>query len=411
MESMMSKIKLAGTGCVVGDYLYANVDFNSDAFRKYLSLKPGDGGLVPGHLVFLEDLCRFANADYKTISSDLTCGKSPDKFNIGGPAIVAMIHAAQLLAHKGISVDFKGAAGKDDTAFRIFKILEKTPLSSKNFKISDGMTPFTEVLSDPNYNEGKGERTFINNIGAAWDLKPEDIDNSFFSSDVLLFGATALVPNLHDNLTDLLRKGRDAGKFNIVITVFDFRNEMKAPDKKWPLGQSDESYTLLDLLIVDHVEALRLSGESNIDKALAFFIKKGVKAFLVTNGAKDISIYSDGTAFKKVGLTTLPISSYVSRELTEHPERKGDTTGCGDNFAGGVISSVSSQLQDCGQRSSLDLVQAAAWGVASGGFACFYIGGTYIENNPGEKLERVSFYFKNYAEEIKDIYKIKSLDI
>ena len=407
----MSKLKLAGTGCSVGDYLYANVDFTSEAFRKYLSHKPGDGGLVPGHLVFLDDLCRFANADYKTISQNLTGGKSPDKFNIGGPAIVAMIHAAQILAHKGISADFKGAAGKDDTAFRIFKILEKTPLSSKNFKISDGMTPFTDVLSDPNYNGGKGERTFINNVGAAWDLGPDDIDNSFFSSDVLLFGATALVPKLHDNLTSLLRKGRDAGKFNIVITVFDFRNEMKSPDKRWPLGENDESYKLLDLLIVDHVEALRLSGENNIDKAIAFFIKKGVKAFLVTNGAKDISIYSDGTAFRKLDLSFLPISSYVAKELAAHPERKGDTTGCGDNFAGGVISSVCSQLQECGQRSCLDLVQAAAWGVASGGFACFYIGGTYLENNPGEKLERVAFYFKNYAEEIKGRYEIKNLEI
>lgn len=411
MESMMSKFKLAGTGCMVGDYLYANVDFNGEGFKKYLSVKPGDGGLVPGHLVFLDDLSRFANTDYKTISNDLTGGKSPDKFNIGGPAIVAMIHAAQLLAHKDVSVDFKCATGKDDTAFRISKILEKTPLSAKNFKVTDALTPFTDVLSDPNFNEGKGERTFINNIGAAWELGPEDIDSSFFDADVLLFGATALVPKIHDNLTSLLRKGREAGKFNIVITVFDFRNEMKAPDKKWPLGESDESYKLLDLLIVDHVEALRLSGESDIKKALDFFIKKGVKAFLVTNGAKDISLYSDGTAFKKIDLTTFPISAYVSRELTEHPERKGDTTGCGDNFAGGVISSVCSQLQDCGKAAPIDLVQAAAWGVASGGFACFYIGGTYIENNPGEKLERVSFYFKNYVEQIKDRYEIKSLNI
>ncbi|OGV34779.1 MAG: hypothetical protein A2020_09665 [Lentisphaerae bacterium GWF2_45_14] len=407
----MNKFKLAGTGCSVGDYLYANVDFTSETFRKYLSHKPGDGGLIPGHLVFLDDLCRFANADYKTISQDLTGAKSPDKFNIGGPAIVSMINAAQLIAHKGISADFRGAAGKDDTAFRIFKILEKTPISAKNFKISDAMTPFTDVLSDPNYNEGKGERTFINNVGAAWDLGPEDIDNSFFDSDVLLFGATALVPKLHDGLTDLLRKGRDAGKFNIVITVFDFRNEMKFPDKRWPLGESDESYKLLDLLIVDHVEALRLSGESNINNAMAFFIKKGVKAFLVTNGAKDISIYSDGTAFRKLDLTSLPISSYVTEELSAHPERKGDTTGCGDNFAGGVIASVCSQLQDSGPRSPIDLVQAAAWGVASGGFACFYIGGTYLEQTPGEKLERVAFYFKNYVEEIKNYYKVRNLEI
>ena len=54
----MSKkpVTVSVTGCSLVDCVYANVNFASDAFKKYSSVKPGDGGLVPGQLVFMESL-------------------------------------------------------------------------------------------------------------------------------------------------------------------------------------------------------------------------------------------------------------------------------------------------------------------------------------------------------------------
>jgi len=36
-----------------------------------------------------------------------------------------------------------------------------------------------------------------------------------------------------------------------------------------------------------------------------------------------------------------------------------------------------------------DIIEASLWGVASGGFACFYVGGTWFEKNKGEKLREI----------------------
>ena len=139
---------------------------------------------------------------------------------------------------------------------------------------------------------------FINSIGAAWDYRPEELDDDFFNSDIVVFGGTALVPLIHDDLTSLLKKAKSKGCMTIVNTVFDFRNEKTDPSKRWPLGESDESYRYIDLLITDQEEALRLSGEHDQQSALKFFQKNKVSSLIITNGSKNILAYSDGQIFR-----------------------------------------------------------------------------------------------------------------
>jgi len=43
----------------------------------------------------------------------------------------------------------------------------------------------------------------------------------------VLFGGTALVPNIHSELTELVKTGKDSGCVTIVTTVYDFPNERK----------------------------------------------------------------------------------------------------------------------------------------------------------------------------------------
>lgn len=388
------KIIISGTGCALGDFLYNGISFGSRAFEKYLSRKPGDGGLSPGKLVFTEELEKFSAIPYRKLLHEITGGRQPDAFNVGGPSLVSLVHAAQLLGTDGYKVRYFGLAGGDETARKILKIVEKTPLDTENYHTTRlRESPFTDVFSDPLYDNGNGERTFVNNIGAAWECTPQYLSESFFRSDVVSFGGTALVPNIHKNLTPLLGTAKKNGCITVVNTVFDFLNEKLNPDKAWPLVDTG-AFSMIDLLIMDQVEAFRISGSNDIGKTTDFFISSGVSTFVITNGASDVLAWSNGNLFKSSPLIRLPVSRKVTG-IIKSGSVKGDTTGCGDNFAGGIIASLGWQLRTS-KKGNFDLEDALSWGIASGGFTCFIIGGTYTEDRPGEKLDRITELQKDY---------------
>ena len=388
----MKKIRISGVGCCLLDRIYDNVNFQSEAFRKYISKKAGDGGLEPGKLTFEEEVERFAGQSFSSeILPLLTEGREPQKENVGGPCIVALINASQL-AYKESIVSFYGCRGDDRVGEEIASKLKQTKLDLSHYRIQkDSETPSTTVLSDPNYAGGHGERTFVNTIGASWHYLPEEVDNSFYESDICVFGSTALVPRIHQGLCAMLKRAKSKGRITVVNTVYDFLSEKEHPGQRWPMGESDESYQHIDLLIVDHEEALRLSGCSDIPSSIAFFREKGAGAVLVTNGAQNIWLWADSPLFGKVEQQTMPVSAAVGEALKQG--KKGDSTGCGDNFAGGVIGALARQLsEDC----SFDLLDACRWGIVSGGFACFYYGGTNLEQQEGEKYSHLQNLYDQY---------------
>jgi len=376
--------------------LYNNIDFKSDEVMKHISKERGDGGLAPGKLVFQEEFEQYSSIKLDRFIKEITGGRIYDKINIGGPSIVSLINAAQLTDRGKCDVRFFGRAGNDENGRYLVSSLAKTPVILRDFKFVESRTPSTLVLSDPSYDNGHGERMFINSIGASWDYNPDELDDDFFNSDIVVFGGTALVPNIHDNLTALLNKAKSRGCITIVNTVFDFRNEKKNPSERWPMGDGDESYRLTDLLITDKEEALRMSGKTTINDAALFFQSKKVPAFIITNGSSDISYFSDGSYFNAVPESSLPVSEDIRNELKK--QSGGDTTGCGDNLVGGVIASVVNQkIRSTGKP---DLNEACSWGIISGGYACFYMGGTFFEESPGDKLSRIEPYYDKYRKQI-----------
>ena len=390
----MDKVRISGVGCCLLDRIYDHIDFRSESFCKYLSKKAGDGGLEPGKLTFEEELERFSG---KSFSSDLlpllTQGRKADKENIGGPCIVALINAAQLAYRESI-VSFYGCRGDDDVADELLQKLSLTKLDLNHYRVQKcSETASTSVLSDPDFDNGHGERTFVNVIGASWHYLPEEVDETFYDSEICVFGGTALVPRIHQGLSTMLKRAKSKGCLTVVNTVYDFINEKEHPEQRWPMGDGDEAYRFIDLLIVDHEEAIRLSGCADISSSIAFFREKGTGAVLVTNGAHDVSIWADSPLFGKVAEQTMPVSSAVGEALRQG--RKGDSTGCGDNFAGGVIGSLARQMHN-GQQTMFNLKEACRWGIVSGGFACFYYGGTYFEQTEGEKLSRLQGLYDQY---------------
>jgi len=388
--------KVSGTGCCLVDRLYNNISFRSESVAGYLSRERGDGGLTPGKLVFQEELEKFSSRELEQILLDITGGRPPDKINIGGPAIVALIHAAQITEDPGCSYQFYGFGGQDQEGRFLLSTLGKTPVKLEHYELHDNSTPSTIVLSDPAYNRGQGERMFINSIGGAWDFSPERIDEEFFTSDMVVFGGTALVPQIHEHLEELLKKAKSKGCITVVNTVFDFRSEKSSPGSRWPLGKSDDSYTMIDLLVMDREEALCLSGEKSMDQAMEFFRKMGTGAVVVTNGAENIRACSAGNLFEQLQDTCMPVSDAVAQKIkTGIP---GDTTGCGDNFVGGIISSLVDQVNKASGKP--DLREACSWGIVSGGYSCFHLGGTYLEESRGEKRSMLLPYYREYKKQV-----------
>ena len=394
---MRKKITISGTGCALADNLYTNIDFSTIEFKKYLSKTHADGGLSPGRLVFTEEFENFTGDKFENLLKEISGDKAPESFNIGGPSIVSLINASQLLFDDDVEILFYGAIGKDDIGRKIQESLKSVKINFSNYKAFDSPSPFTDVFSDPNYDHGRGERIFVNNIGAAWEYAPKHLNDAFFKSDITVFGGTALVPNIHDNLTTLLSKAKRHGSFTIVNTVYDFRNEKKYPNKNWPLVEGENSYELIDLLITDLEEALKISGTKNIDPALDYFKTKRVKNVIITQGPNPVYGFSADDAFKNSPLFKLPVSEAVSYELAKG-NVNGDTTGCGDNFVGGVIASLAKQMSDGSVK--FDLQKAVKLGVASGGFACFYYGGVFSESTIGQKYKLVANYLEKYQSQL-----------
>lgn len=396
---MSKTITIHGTGCCLVDFLYPRCDFAAPAFQSRLSRKEGDGGLGIGKLVFAEDFERFAGKPYSEALGELS-GDSP-AWNLGGPAVVSLVHAAQVLGGAA-EVSFYGVRGGDKTGDLAEEALSRlgfAPAGTRKtgpgylLKRRAGPTPRTDVLSDPAFDGGHGERTFINLLGAAALFGPGDLDGDFFKAGLVCFGGTALTPLIHDSLTELLAGAKQNGAVTLVNLVYDFRSEQKSPGLKWKLGKHDDAYPVIDLLIADRDEALKTSGQRDSGAALAWFLEKGCGAAVITEGSRPVRLAAGKGIFRPLDEQRLPVSEAVNRELAAHPEKRGDTTGCGDNFAGGLIAGLAVALAGGG---SPNLVEACIPGIAAGGCACFTLGGVFYEQKPGEKRELLEPFIADY---------------
>ena len=389
-------MRINGLGCSLVDNIYSPIDFGSDAYKKWSRENNNRTGIITGGLIFGEDLEKSSGRKYKDILNEIT-GKnlSPDK-NVGGPAVVALINIVQMIEENKISIGFFGARADDENGRYIAEKLGLFDIDLSGYIVVDGQTPFTDVLSDPSYNNNNGERSFVNYIGAAGQISGHDIDDSFFDADILIYGGTALTPLLHDDLSFLLKKGKENDCYNFVNTVYDFRNQNINPDKPWPLVSKNDDFKLIDLLITDNEEALKISGQRTKEEAVRFFAEMGIRSVIITHGSEEIFCFSDGTFFVEKSSFGLSVSESAGRKMKQlDGESSADTTGCGDNFAGGVYASTALQLKN-NRSIKPSLKQAAAWGVVSGGFAGLYQGGVYYEEKPGEKLEKLKSLFEEY---------------
>jgi sugar/nucleoside kinase (ribokinase family) len=297
-------------------------------------------------------------------------------------------------------VHFYSCLGDDSVSEKLQYGLSGFPLRINNKIVENRSTPSTVVLSDPTWCDYAGERTFINTLGSALDFSADMLDEDFFNSDICLWGGTALVPPLHDGLASLCAKVHQKGGFNIVGTVYDFRNQSADPSGPWPLGTHENpAYPWIDILITDWEEALRLSQKEDAVSAARFFLDSGCGACIITRGKEDVYVETRSERFVDIPGQKYPVSRWVNEDLHSHPDLKGDTTGCGDNFMGGVLVSVARQISEF-DKEKIDLRDAVMEGICTGGFSLYQVGGVFRENTAGEKEAGINRIKKHYREQI-----------
>lgn len=117
-----------------------NIDFNSETFKKFQSKSPGDGGINPGHLSFVDALQHYAGISLNEIRKIQGWNRQPDKCNLGGPCVVALVNAAQLTNKNDgkKNVKYFGAIAEDKAGQSILSFLRKTPVDISNYKIIEG---------------------------------------------------------------------------------------------------------------------------------------------------------------------------------------------------------------------------------------------------------------------------------
>lgn len=402
--------RLHGAGHGLADFIHSDLDFQSARIAPFRSRRPGDGGLEMGKVIFRDDLVRFAGRPWEPILAELDPGASgrastPSDaaasgpvFNAGGPALVSLALASQLLRPSKIPVTYFGLTGDDAAASRLRWLLAQTPLDLTSFRQWPGATPVTYVFSDPRAQGGNGDRFFVNEPGSV-PPNPEILGEAFFQATVNLYAGTALTPLIHQVLPELLAKSRRRGAFTVVGAVHDAAAEREG--RPWSLG-GDEAWPLIDLLVGDEAEILNYAGKSGVEEAVDALIDRGLASAVVTRGSEPVYFRSIGGLFGE-SRGYVPASARLATMARDRATHPGDTTGAGDNFLGGLLTSFFQQWladdifpkgdlhieREIHHMNPLRLRRAIEFGVITGGLACLQHGGVRLEKSKGERLGQV----------------------
>ncbi|QEG34087.1 carbohydrate kinase family protein [Bythopirellula goksoeyrii] len=177
-------------------------------------------------------------------------------------------------------------------------------------------TSTTAVLIDP-----QGERSFLHAVGAPKQLNKQAFLSKlefFAKSRAMLLGYYSLLPNLQDDLAEVLKAIQAAG----CLTALDAAGDGGTME---PLA---ECLQYLDVYVPSHKEAKHQTGESDPEKILTTYRTAGAKGLL-------------GVKLGEQGALLSPTDGeYVEVPSIPPPGPVIDTTGAGDSFLGGLLTGL-----------------------------------------------------------------------
>lgn len=216
------------------------------------------------------------------------------------------------LARLGVPVRLASVAGRDDAGDRCLAALSLAGVDTQSVQRSELPTPMTVVLV-----RSDGARAFFHRPGCAAEAFPIDLlpGPSHFH-----FGNVFALPSYRALLGDVMARAQEAGLTTSLDTGWDSRGEW-AP-------VIDPALAHTDILFVNHDEAERLSGESDLSAAARHFLTRGVRLVVAKRGRKGCSVHAEGLELRVPGFRVEAV----------------DSTGAGDCFAGAFLAALAHEM-------------------------------------------------------------------
>lgn len=291
--------KVIGIGNALTDML---VNLESDAVLAKFGLAKGSMNLVDTAL-------------QKEISKSVS--GLPYTLSLGGSAD----NTIRAMARLGCDVGFIGKVGRDTTGDFFESALRNLGIQPFIFRGEERSGKCVSLVSPD------GERTMVTHLGAAIEMKADDVDPKIFDGYDCLYVEGYLVQD-HELIRSAMRKAKELGlkvaidlaSFNVVEENLDF------------LRSIVDEY--VDILFANEDEARAFTGEAEPLNALQYIsqmcdlaiVKIGMRGALIKRGSEVV----------QVGIMAAA--------------KRVDTTGAGDYYAAGFLAGLcwGLSLRQCG---------------------------------------------------------------
>ena len=232
----------------------------------------------------------------------------------GAPANVAVA-----LARLGRKSGFVGKVGDDAFGHHLATILAQEGVDIRGLRYDDFARTTMAFIASPDTNTA--EYLFYRNPGADTRLQVEELDLSLLqSAKVLHFGSLSLVEEpIRSAAMEAMTIVRKAG--GMVSLDVNYRPSLW-PSEKSAYSAVMEILSKVDLLKVNEVELLLLTGEDDPERGSELLMELGPAICVLTSGAA-------GSYFRISGGY-----DYVQAFNVQTV----DATGCGDAFLAGLLS-------------------------------------------------------------------------
>ena len=267
----------------------------------------------------------------------------------GAPANVAVS-----VAKNGIEAGFLGCMGNDDFGKLLVKTLKDNDVKIPVPKLTDkATTTLAFVTLDET---GDRSFTFARKPGADMLLDTDDVDKADISSwDIIHVGSVSQSGITAERYAVLyaVKKAKENGK----MVSFDINYRDKIWSVEDCLKESEVLFPYTDFLKISDEELVFVGGEENI---FDFMKQYDISVVVETLGSKGARIFYDGT----------------STDIPALDVKAVDTTGAGDAYWGGFLSSLIMQnVKTVSDLSREKLNVAGRYGAVSGGLCVQKPGG------------------------------------
>ena len=221
------------------------------------------------------------------------------------------------LARLGMCVAAFSYVGDDQWADSLRSGYEAEGLDASHLLTHEtAPTSTTAVLIDAG-----GERSFLHAVGAPKKLnKRVFLENLelFAQSRVMLLGYYSLLPNLQDELPEVLAALREVG----CQTALD------AAGDGGQLQPLDRCLPHLNFYVPSHGEAIHQTGETDPQRILQVYRQAGATGLLGVKLGAEGALLSPRTG------------EFIEIDAIQPPGKVIDTTGAGDSFYAGLLAGV-----------------------------------------------------------------------